>query len=33
VAFLDYLEEIPYFVQEVMPRLEALGLRRPMTVA
>jgi alkanesulfonate monooxygenase SsuD/methylene tetrahydromethanopterin reductase-like flavin-dependent oxidoreductase (luciferase family) len=30
VAFLDYLEEIPYFVQEVMPRLEALGLRRPM---
>jgi FMNH2-dependent dimethyl sulfone monooxygenase len=33
VAFLDYLEEIPYFVQEVLPRLEALGLRRPMTVA
>ena len=29
VAFLDYLKEIPYFVQEVLPRLERLGLRRP----
>ena len=28
-AFLDYLKEIPYFVQEVLPRLERLGLRRP----
>ena len=27
VAFLDYLKEIPYFVQEVLPRLERLGLR------
>ena len=27
IAFLDYLKEIPYFVQEVMPRLERLGLR------
>ena len=29
VAFLDYLKEIPYFVQEVLPRLERLGLRQP----
>ena len=29
VAFLDYLLEIPYFVQEVVPRLERLGLRLP----
>jgi alkanesulfonate monooxygenase SsuD/methylene tetrahydromethanopterin reductase-like flavin-dependent oxidoreductase (luciferase family) len=29
VAFLDYLKEIPYFVQEVLPRLERLGLRTP----
>ena len=29
VAFLDYLEEIPFFVAEVMPRLERLGLRAP----
>jgi alkanesulfonate monooxygenase SsuD/methylene tetrahydromethanopterin reductase-like flavin-dependent oxidoreductase (luciferase family) len=28
IAFLDYLKEIPYFVQEVMPRLERMGLRR-----
>jgi FMNH2-dependent dimethyl sulfone monooxygenase len=28
VAFLDYLKEIPYFVQEVLPRLARLGLRR-----
>jgi FMNH2-dependent dimethyl sulfone monooxygenase len=27
VAFLDYLKELPYFVQEVLPRLEGLGLR------
>jgi alkanesulfonate monooxygenase SsuD/methylene tetrahydromethanopterin reductase-like flavin-dependent oxidoreductase (luciferase family) len=27
VAFLDYLKEIPYFLQEVLPRLERLGLR------
>ena len=29
VAFVDYLKEIPYFVQEVLPRLERLGLRKP----
>ncbi len=27
VAFVDYLREIPFFVQEVLPRLERLGLR------
>jgi alkanesulfonate monooxygenase SsuD/methylene tetrahydromethanopterin reductase-like flavin-dependent oxidoreductase (luciferase family) len=27
IAFVDYLKEIPYFVQEVLPRLERLGLR------
>ena len=27
VAFLDYLKEIPYFIAEVLPRLEKLGLR------
>lgn len=27
VAFLDYLKEIPFFVAEVLPRLEHLGLR------
>ena len=29
VAFVDYVKEILYFVQEVLPRLEFLGLRRP----
>jgi FMNH2-dependent dimethyl sulfone monooxygenase len=29
VAFLNYLKEIPFFVQEVLPRLERLGLREP----
>ena len=29
VAFLDYLKEIPYFIQEVLPRLERMGLRAP----
>jgi FMNH2-dependent dimethyl sulfone monooxygenase len=28
VAFVDYLKEIPFFVQEVLPRLERLGLRK-----
>jgi len=28
VAFLDYLKEIPYFVAEVLPRLERMGLRQ-----
>lgn len=29
VAFVDYLKEIPYFVQEVLPRLARKGLRLP----
>jgi alkanesulfonate monooxygenase SsuD/methylene tetrahydromethanopterin reductase-like flavin-dependent oxidoreductase (luciferase family) len=29
VAFVDYLQEIPFFIQEVLPRLERLGLRHP----
>ncbi len=28
VAFVDYLQEIPFFIQEVLPRLERLGLRQ-----
>jgi alkanesulfonate monooxygenase SsuD/methylene tetrahydromethanopterin reductase-like flavin-dependent oxidoreductase (luciferase family) len=31
VAFVDYLKEIPYFVQEVLPRLEQAGLRDKAT--
>src|SRR4029078_12828293 len=27
VAFLDYLKELPYFVQEVLRRVARLGLR------
>jgi alkanesulfonate monooxygenase SsuD/methylene tetrahydromethanopterin reductase-like flavin-dependent oxidoreductase (luciferase family) len=27
VNFVNYLDEFPYFVQEVLPRLERLGLR------
>jgi alkanesulfonate monooxygenase SsuD/methylene tetrahydromethanopterin reductase-like flavin-dependent oxidoreductase (luciferase family) len=30
IAFLDYLKEIPYFVAEVLPRLERMGLREPL---
>ncbi len=29
IAFVDYLKEIPYFVQEVLPRLVRLGVRLP----
>ena len=29
VAFVDYLKEIPYFLAEVLPRLERLGIRGP----
>lgn len=29
IAFLDYLKEIPFFIQEVLPRLQRLGLRGP----
>jgi alkanesulfonate monooxygenase SsuD/methylene tetrahydromethanopterin reductase-like flavin-dependent oxidoreductase (luciferase family) len=27
--FVDYLQEVPYFAAEVLPRLEQLGLRAP----
>ncbi|MPZ57264.1 MAG: LLM class flavin-dependent oxidoreductase [Rhizobiales bacterium] len=29
--FVNYLQELPYFVQEVIPRLERRGLRRPVS--
>ena len=29
-GFVDYIKELPYFEQEVLPRLEAKGLRRPV---
>jgi FMNH2-dependent dimethyl sulfone monooxygenase len=28
-GMLDYLEELPYFAAQVLPRLEEMGLRRP----
>ncbi|MFV0299133.1 MAG: LLM class flavin-dependent oxidoreductase [Hyphomicrobiaceae bacterium] len=33
VEFLDYMKEIPYFVAEVLPRLERKGLRLPVEPA
>lgn len=30
MAFVDYAKEFPYFRQEVLPRLEAKGLRQPV---
>jgi alkanesulfonate monooxygenase SsuD/methylene tetrahydromethanopterin reductase-like flavin-dependent oxidoreductase (luciferase family) len=32
-GFFDYLDELPYFSQEVLPRLEARGLRRALAPA
>ncbi len=32
LVFLNYLNELPYFVQEVMPRLERAGLREKVAV-
>jgi alkanesulfonate monooxygenase SsuD/methylene tetrahydromethanopterin reductase-like flavin-dependent oxidoreductase (luciferase family) len=29
LIFLNYLQELPYFVQEVLPRMERAGLRQP----
>jgi len=29
LIFLNYLQELPYFVQEVLPRMEKAGLRQP----
>jgi alkanesulfonate monooxygenase SsuD/methylene tetrahydromethanopterin reductase-like flavin-dependent oxidoreductase (luciferase family) len=31
--FLNYLDELPYFAQEVLPRLERQGLRNPVSSA
>lgn len=33
VIFVNYLQELPYFVQEVIPRLEHRGLRLPIAAA
>ncbi len=33
LAFVDYAKEFPYFAQEVLPRLEAKGLRSPHSQA
>jgi alkanesulfonate monooxygenase SsuD/methylene tetrahydromethanopterin reductase-like flavin-dependent oxidoreductase (luciferase family) len=30
VSMVNYADELPYFAQEVLPRLEARGLRMPM---
>ena len=30
-SFTNYMKELPYFQQEVMPRLEKLGVRQPLT--
>ncbi len=30
VSFVNYLDELPYFAEEVIPRLEAQGLRSPV---
>jgi dimethylsulfone monooxygenase len=30
IAFVNYLDELPYFAAEVLPRLEAKGLRLPV---
>ncbi len=32
-GMVNFLDEMPYFVQEVLPRLEAKGLRRPVGAA
>ena len=29
VAFVDYIKELDYFAQEVLPRLERMGIRAP----
>ncbi len=32
LAFVDYAKEFPYFRNEVMPRLEAKGIREKNTL-
>jgi len=29
IDFINYLDELPYFAQEVLPRLERMGIRQP----
>jgi alkanesulfonate monooxygenase SsuD/methylene tetrahydromethanopterin reductase-like flavin-dependent oxidoreductase (luciferase family) len=29
ICFIDFLQAMPYFIQEVLPRLERAGLREP----
>ena len=33
ITFVNYLDEFPYFRDEVLPRLERLGVRRPVSKA
>jgi alkanesulfonate monooxygenase SsuD/methylene tetrahydromethanopterin reductase-like flavin-dependent oxidoreductase (luciferase family) len=33
LVFLNYLDELPYFVAEVLPRLQRVGLRGPQKTA
>jgi alkanesulfonate monooxygenase SsuD/methylene tetrahydromethanopterin reductase-like flavin-dependent oxidoreductase (luciferase family) len=30
LSFVDYVKEFPYFRDEVLPRLERMGLRQPI---
>jgi FMNH2-dependent dimethyl sulfone monooxygenase len=30
IDFVNYLDELPYFAQEVIPRLERMGIRKPV---
>jgi FMNH2-dependent dimethyl sulfone monooxygenase len=31
LAFVDYVSELEYFAAEVLPRLEAMGVRLPVS--
>jgi alkanesulfonate monooxygenase SsuD/methylene tetrahydromethanopterin reductase-like flavin-dependent oxidoreductase (luciferase family) len=33
LVFLNYLSEMPFFIQEVLPRMERVGLRNPLASA
>jgi FMNH2-dependent dimethyl sulfone monooxygenase len=33
MGFVNYLDELPFFVREVVPRLQAMGLREMPAVA
>ena len=32
LSFVNYLDDLPYFRDEVLPRLERMGLREPRSV-